>query len=86
MPVTPPNSPKRLPSWPAGLSGSQGPVLAQSLAALVGHLAYDTHALRADLHRFAFLLGITDGEETLRRANTMTANKDTVRPLTGSPV
>jgi hypothetical protein len=29
----------------------------------VGHPAYDTDALCADLRRFAFLLGETDGEE-----------------------
>jgi hypothetical protein len=45
------------------LSGSQKPVLASSLAAYVGHPAYTTEVLCADLHRFAFLLGETDGEE-----------------------
>jgi hypothetical protein len=45
------------------LSGSQKPVLGKSLAAYVGHPAYTTEALCADLHRFAFLLGETDGEE-----------------------
>ena len=44
------------------LSGSQKPALASSLAAFAGHPAYDTDALRADLHRFAFLLGVSDGE------------------------
>ncbi len=34
-----------------------------SLAAYVGHPAYNIDALCADLHRFAFLLGETDGEE-----------------------
>jgi len=38
-------------------------VLAESLAAFVGHPAYNTDALRADLHRYVFLLGISDGEE-----------------------
>jgi hypothetical protein len=47
------------------LSSSQKPVLADSLTAFVGHPAYDTDTLRADLHRFAFLLGETDGEELL---------------------
>ena len=47
-------------SW---LSGSQKQALAQSFAAFVGHPAYDTGNLTADLHRFAFLLGETDGEE-----------------------
>jgi hypothetical protein len=45
------------------LSGSQQPTLAQSLAAFTGHPAYGIETLRADLHRFAFLLGISDGEE-----------------------
>ena len=49
-----------LASW---LSGSQKQTLAESFAAFVGHPAYDTGALLADLHRFAFLLGETDGEE-----------------------
>jgi hypothetical protein len=49
-----------LASW---LSGSQKQALADSFAAFVGHPAYNTGALRADLHRFAFLLGETDGEE-----------------------
>ena len=45
------------------LSGSQKQALADSFAAFVGHPAYNTGTLRADLHRFAFLLGQTDGEE-----------------------
>ena len=45
------------------LSGSQKQTLADSFAAFVGHPAYDTGALRADLHRFVFLLGVSDGEE-----------------------
>jgi hypothetical protein len=45
------------------LSGSQQQVLAGSLAASVGHPAYNADALRADLHRFVFLLGVSDGEE-----------------------
>jgi hypothetical protein len=45
------------------LSGSQEQILADSLADFVGHPAYDTQALRADLHRFVFLLGVSDGEE-----------------------
>ena len=45
------------------LTGSQEQVLAQSLAAFVGHPAYGIEALRADLHRFVFLLGVSDGEE-----------------------
>jgi hypothetical protein len=49
-----------LASW---LSGSQKPALDASLAAYVGHPAYNLDALCADLHRFTFLLGETDGEE-----------------------
>ena len=45
------------------LSGSQKQILTSSLAAFVGHPAYDTDTLRADLHRFVFLLGVSDGEE-----------------------
>ena len=49
-----------LTSW---LSGSQKQTLADSFAAFVGHPAYNTDTLCADLHRFAFLLGASDGEE-----------------------
>ena len=45
------------------LSGSQKQALADSFAAFVGHPAYNTATLCADLHRFAFLLGASDGEE-----------------------
>jgi hypothetical protein len=45
------------------LSGSQKQALDVSLAAYVGHPAYNIDTLRADLHRFAFLLGASDGEE-----------------------
>ena len=45
------------------LSGSQKQILDESFAAFASHPAYDTDALRADLHRFAFLLGASDGEE-----------------------
>ena len=45
------------------LSGSQKQTLDESFAAFVGHPAYTTDALAVDLHRFAFLLGETDGEE-----------------------
>ena len=44
------------------LSGSQQPALAQ-LATFAGHPAYGIDTLRADLHRFVFLLGVSDGEE-----------------------
>jgi len=49
-----------LASW---LTGSQKQILADSFAVFVGHPAYDTSSLCADLHRFAFLLGASDGEE-----------------------
>ena len=45
------------------LSGSQKQALADSFTAFVGHPAYNTDALCTDLHRFAFLLGASDGEE-----------------------
>jgi len=45
------------------LSGSQKPVLEQSLSAYIGHPAYNLDALHTDLHRFAFLLGESNGEE-----------------------
>ena len=50
------------------LSGSQKQALADSFAAFVGHPAYNTDALCADLHRFAFLLGETDGAELFGQA------------------
>ena len=49
-----------LASW---LTGSQKQTLADSFAAFVGHPAYNTGTLRADLHRFAFLRRASDGEE-----------------------
>jgi hypothetical protein len=45
------------------LSGSQKAVLSGGMAAYVGHPASNVHDLCADLHRFAFVLGETDGEE-----------------------
>jgi len=44
------------------LSGSHKQALADSFAAFVGHPAYNTGTLCADLHRFVFLLGASDGE------------------------
>ena len=44
------------------LSGSQEHALADSFAAFIGHPAYNTTALCADLHRFVFLPGASDGE------------------------
>ena len=54
-----------LASW---LSGSQKQILADSFAAFAGHPAYNTATLCTDLHRFAFLLGQTDGEELFGEA------------------
>ena len=45
------------------LSGSQKQALANSFAAYVGHPAYNTDTLCADLRRFVFLLGASDGQE-----------------------
>jgi hypothetical protein len=45
------------------LSGSQKQALHDSFAAFAGHPAYNTDALCADLRRFVFLLGASDGEE-----------------------
>ena len=47
----------------AGWLSGQKQALAGSLAAFVGNPAYNTDALRADLHRLVFLLGVSDGEE-----------------------
>jgi hypothetical protein len=45
------------------LSGSHKQALAGSFAAFIGHPAYNTESLCADLHRFVFLLGHSDGGE-----------------------
>ena len=45
------------------LSGSQKQALADSFAAFAGHPACNTDTLCADLPRFAFLLGASDGED-----------------------
>jgi hypothetical protein len=45
------------------LSGRQKHALAESFAAFAGHPAYNTGTLCADLRRFVFLLGASDGEE-----------------------
>jgi hypothetical protein len=47
-----------LASWLAADPGR----LSASLQAYIGHPAYGTQQLSGDLHRFAFLLGGTDGE------------------------
>ena len=46
------------------LTGSQKSALADNLTAFVGHPAYNTQALCADLHRFAFLLGATTAKNS----------------------
>ena len=50
------------------LSGSQQHILADSLAAYVGHDRYNVDELHTDLHRFAFLLGLSDGEQLFGEA------------------
>lgn len=45
---------------------SDRPSLEQSLGRFVGHPGYNLDELRADLHRFAFLIGDTDGEDLFR--------------------
>jgi hypothetical protein len=44
-------------------SSSQQHALANSLTAFVGHDAYGVEELHNDLHRFVFLLGLSDGEQ-----------------------
>ena len=43
--------------------GADRPTLEGSLGRFVGAAGYDLDQLRADLHRFAFLIGDTDGQE-----------------------
>jgi hypothetical protein len=50
------------------VSGTQKPILADSLTAFVGHAAYNVDELRNDLHRFVFLLGLSDGEQLFGEA------------------
>ena len=45
------------------LSGSHEHALTESFTAFIGHPAYNTGTLPADLHRFAFPLGASDGED-----------------------
>jgi hypothetical protein len=47
----------------AGWLGRDPARLAASLAEFVGHPGYGIQDLRADLERFAFLLGGSDGEQ-----------------------
>jgi hypothetical protein len=52
------------------LSSSQRQTLADSLATLVGHDALGVDDLHADLHRFVFLLGLSDGEQLFGEPTT----------------
>lgn len=45
------------------LAGTQKQTLADSLTTFVGHTGHTADELRADLHRFVFLLGLSDGEQ-----------------------
>jgi hypothetical protein len=45
------------------LSGSNQQSLAGGFAAFIGHPCLQTGTLRADLHRFTFLLGASAGED-----------------------
>jgi hypothetical protein len=45
------------------LTSSQRTTLSDSLDAYVGHDALGVDELAADLHRFVFLLGLSDGEQ-----------------------
>jgi hypothetical protein len=50
------------------LAGTQKQLLADSLTTFVGHTAYNVDELRTDLHRFVFLLGLSDGEQLFGEA------------------
>jgi hypothetical protein len=45
------------------LSGGQQQTLNHSLATFIGHPSCNANTLAADLHRFVFLLGLSDGEQ-----------------------
>jgi hypothetical protein len=45
------------------LSGTHKQTLTDSLTTFVGHTGYSVDDLTGDLHRFVFLLGLSDGEE-----------------------
>jgi hypothetical protein len=68
------------------LSGSQRPALAPNLAILVGHPAYGIKTLRADLHRYVFLPGVSDGEELFGEPTPRPPTPARRARLTGSPV
>ena len=44
-------------------TGNQSQTLADTLSAYVGHDALGIDQLAADLHRFVFLLGLSDGQQ-----------------------
>ena len=50
----------------AGWLAADPAALGPSLLAYIGHPAYNLDALRADLDRFTFLLGGSDGEDLFR--------------------
>jgi hypothetical protein len=52
------------------LSSSQRQTLADSLTNFVGHDRYDLDELHANLHRFVFLLGFSDGHQLFGEATT----------------
>jgi hypothetical protein len=57
------------------LSGSQRQTLADSLDTFVGHPGCNVDNLAADLHRFVFLLGLSDGEQLFGEPLTMIDNR-----------
>ena len=57
---------RSLGAWPGRIAGELAETLtflADSLTDFVGHTAYNTDTLGADLHRFVYLLGASVGEE-----------------------
>jgi hypothetical protein len=45
------------------ISSSQHQTLTDTLTAFIGHHGYDLDELAANLHRFVFLLGLSDSEQ-----------------------
>jgi hypothetical protein len=45
------------------INGADAETIASSLTSFIGSTSYHVNTLRADLHRFVFLLGATDGED-----------------------
>jgi hypothetical protein len=52
------------------LTSSQRQTLSDSLTAYLGHDAYGVDELHTDLHRFVFLLGLSDGEQLFGEPTT----------------